>query len=270
MSYETVIYEKDKEGIATITLNRPNMRNAVNPKLGIEVREAAKEAREDNDVRVLILTGAGTAFCSGFDIKEQFLAEERTERQRARAIEMLQDVKNLQKLGGWPFSLDFYKPTIAAVNGPAVGEGFAYSMACDIRIAVPTAFFSYRFVRMGLMQGHSGSFVLTHVVGLSRAMEMMMSGENIDAEEAVKLGIARMIVPADKLMEESKKMARKLMQGAPLAQQGIKQATYRALFNPVTYDDFWARLNRELYFTEDHIEGASAFMEKRDPVWKNR
>ena len=264
MGYETIIYEKD-EGIATLTFNRPQVMNAQNYQQAMETRAAAQEANEDDDVRVLIVTGAGRGFHAGDDVKGIFLAEDREKR---RAEAKLARLKGMRRA---TYFEDFYKPIVGAINGPAVGAGLEIALQCDIRIASENAKFGYFFVRRGMIGAYPvGVMMLPHLVGVSRALEMMMSGELIDAAEADRIGLVSRVVPQEKLMDEAREVAHKLMKAAPLAQRAVKQAIYKAMFDAYNLADFMANTAAALVETEDHLEGARAFAEKREPNYKGR
>lgn len=264
MAYETIIYEKEDDGIATLTFNRPEVMNAGNFQLYAEARHAMEDYEEDATLRVLILTGAGRAFQAGDDVKAIFLSEDREER---RAKGLSASIRGKAQESGLP---EIHKPTIAAVNGAAIGYGMDISMQCDIRIASENAKFGYFYVLRGLNGTDIGPVRLTHIIGLSRALEMMLSGELVDAREAERIGLVRKVVPQDKLMDEARAMAFKLMQGAPLAQVAIKRAVHKALYDPKEIKEFAASLLSLLFQTEDHKEGAKAFVERRESVFKGR
>ncbi len=264
MAYENIIYEKEK-GVATLTFNRPEVLNAQNAQQVVEMRAAVREANEDDDVRVMIVTGAGRGFHAGDDVKQIFLAEGRETQVRQRKLGQLKGVGRPGYFEG------FYKPVVGAINGAAVGAGFEIALGCDIRIASENAKFGYFYVRRGIIASQAtGMMLLPHLVGVSRALEMMMSGELIDAAEADRIGLVSRVVAADRLMDEARAVADKLMQAPPLAQRAVKQAMYRAMFEPARLADFMAMASAVLVETEDHLEGARAFAEKREPEYKGR
>lgn len=266
--YETVTYEKE-DGIAILTFNRPQVMNAHNYAMKVEEQAATEEAMNDDDVRVLIVTGAGRGFHTGEDVKEVFLGDDwdRLKKDRRKAWLGALDENSWTGQVSPKYYYGFPKPTIAAVNGPSVGAGMSIAISCDIRIASPTAKFGYFYTRRGLMGTTRGLQMLLNLIGASRTMEMMLSGELIDAEEAVRIGLVRNVVPEDQLLDEAKELARKLMKGAPLAQRAIKNALYKALFDPQDLEDYNKLVNDALSHTEDHAEGARAYAEKRDPKW---
>ena len=264
MNYETIIYEKEK-GIAILTFNRPHVMNASNDLMElVEMPAAVEEARNDDEVKVLIVTGAGRGFHAGDDMKQTFLAEDRKKVMAERKLAELKGLSKPRYFGG------FHKPTIAAVNGPAVGGGLDIALSCDIRLASENAKFGYFFVRRGLIGRAEPMMMLLHPVGVSRALEMMLSGELIDATEAERVGLVSRVVPQERLMDEARELAYKLMKIAPLAQQAIKRAVYKAMFDPSGLVDFVSPIRQALPETEDHLEGARDFAEKRKPVYKGR
>jgi len=267
MKYEQIIYEKEKDGIAIITHNRPEVRNAEGWQLKDERRHAIEDARDDDEVRVLIITGAGTAFGAGDDIKGMWLSPERAQRTLGWRLEAVKGMP--PRL---PYLAGFWKPAIAAVNGPAVGAGLEMALECDVRIASENAKFGWFFVRRNLQgtMSPTGLTRMSHIMGLGRALEFMLSGEMMDATEAERVGLANKVVPQERLMDKAREMARKLMQGAPLAQMVIKQMVHTSMFDPTRLADMSATLGGTLRQTEDHMEAARAFAEKREAVFKMR
>lgn len=271
MTYQTVKYTKS-DGIGILTFNRPEVMNAHNYAMKVEEQAVADEAAKDDEVRVLIITGEGRGFHAGEDVKQVFLDEDVKRLKADRVLSLVGRIP-AESWTGQVSPLYFYgypKPTIAAVNGAAVGAGLSIAISCDIRIAAPTAKFGYFYTRRGLMGTTRGLTMLIHQIGVSRTMEMMLSGEMIDADEAERIRLVSRVVPQEKLMDEALVMAHKLLQGAPLAQRAIKASLYKALFEPDGIEDYNARVEAALIETEDHIEGARAFAERRAPAWLNR
>jgi len=269
MNYETIIYEKEKNGIATLTFNRPQVMNAQNIPLKTEMRHAVEDARDDDKVRVLIITGAGRAFSAGDDIKEMWLTKDKN-------LGTLSREGQLASLKGSPtrqaYLQGLWKPAIAAVNGPAVGAGLEVALECDIRIASENAKFGYFFVLRNLQGTHTpeGLMKLPYIMGHGRAMEFVLSGELMDAAEAERVGLANKMVPQERLMEEAREMAFKLMKAAPLAQLAVKQLVRTAMFDPTNFTQLNTAFGTMLRQSEDHAEAARAFAEKREAVFKMR
>jgi enoyl-CoA hydratase/carnithine racemase len=245
--------------------------NAHNYQMRAEVQAAADEARTDDDVRVLIVTGAGRGFHAGDDGKDRLEGGlEKLKADRIAAAVGRIDPNSWTGQINPRYFYGFPKPTIAAVNGPAVGAGLSIAISCDVRLASEQARFGYLFTRRGVMGPSHGLTTLIHLVGLSRTMEMALSGEMIDAAEADRVGLVSRVVPQDQLIDEAKGVARKMMKGAPLAQRAIKACVYKSLFEPDGLEDYNARIDTALTETVDHHEGFVAFSEKREPVWLGR
>ena len=273
MAEQDILYTKE-DGIGTVTFNRPERMNAVTQQMLVDLAVIVADIIRDNDVRAMIITGNGRAFCSGTDVANLGRGDEKVQREREERIRRREEI--YRELPESPFSLWTFtripKPTIAAVNGAAVGMGVEWVAQCDIRIASENARFGWVFSRRGLTPDTgAGPYLLPYIVGLSKALELMYSGEIIDAREAEKIGLVSAVVPPDQLLPAAKKMARKLMQGAPLALKGIKELTYGSLEWPPSVHQ---RETRERFtstnLTEDCQEGIRSFREKRPPVWKGR
>ncbi len=271
MEFETVRYEKE-DGIGILTFNRPQVMNAHNYQMKVEEQAVAEEVLRDDEVRVLIVTGAGRGFHAGEDVKQVFLGEDFAKLKADRLQNWLGGLDPNSWTGQVSprYFYGYAKPTIAAVNGPAVGAGLSIAISCDIRIASESARFGYFYTRRGLMGTTRGLTMLIHQIGVSRTMELMLSGEMMDAAEAERVRLVSRVVPQDKLLDEAKITARKLMKGAPLAQRAIKASLYKALYEPDGIETYNTLVEAALAETEDHTEGSRAYAEKRDPVWRSR
>lgn len=272
MSEKEILYERE-DGIGIITLNRPERLNAVTWDMQLYLQEILHDVVYDDEVRAVILTGRGRAFCSGTDVSnlgrtpEEQAAVEEQRRQAAKKLTL----PDAYPLPDWTFTR-IPKPTIAAINGAAVGMGAEWVIQCDIRIASENARIGWVFPLRGLCPDYgSGPYLLPYVVGLSKALELMYSGEIIDAQEAKKIGLVDKVVPPEQLMPTAKEMAHKLTRGAPLAIKAVKELVYGSLqWTPkVHHDETRVRFLR-LNQTEDCREGIRAFLEKRAPVWKGK
>lgn len=260
MEFKYIIYEKS-EGIATITINRPEALNAFNTDVINEILQALEDVKADENVRVVVLTGAGEkAFSAGADIKAM------------KGINALK-ARDLSQMGEKLCSAleNLEKPVIAAINGYALGGGLEVAMACDIRIASENARMGQTEINIGLIPGWGGTQRLTRLIGMTKAKELIFTGKMIDARTAEQLGLVNMVVPQDKFRDAVRQFALELAQKAPVA---LKVA--KALINKgaeISLDVAIA-LEREGFgvvaSTEDLQEGVSAFIEKRKPVFKGR
>lgn len=255
MELKYVLYEK-KETIATITLNRPEKLNALNRDVLSDLLKALEEAEKDKEVRVVILTGTGKSFCAGADVTE--------------FTKSPHEVREFIDLGRKVFDFieNMSKPVIAAVNGYALGGGFELALACDIVIASSNAAFGSTEVNLGIVPGWGASQKLLAIVGPMKARELIMLGEVLSAEEALKLGIVNKVVSPERLLEEAIGIARKLAEKSPTAVSIAKAEINRSLR---TYLASGLELERTLFFmsvsSDDAKEGISAFLEKRKPRW---
>src|ERR1700752_3368657 len=255
---ENVLYEK-KGAIAYITLNRPKVLNALNQRTWQDLRAAFEDARDDADVRGVVLTGAGDkAFIAGADISE--LAQV-TAVQAERSSTYGQEVLNLvENLG---------KPVVAAINGFALGGGCETAMACTIRLATESARFGQPEVKLGVLPGGGGTQRLPRLVGKGRALQLILSGEMITAQEAYRIGLVNEVVSAADLISRAESILKQIFANAPLAVKYSLEAVNKGL---ETSQDEGLALEASFFGicagTEDKKEGASAFLEKRAPQFK--
>jgi E-phenylitaconyl-CoA hydratase len=244
---------RTEESVALVTLNRPDKRNAINDEMRAELTEAFARFDADPSVRVVVLTGAGSAFCAGGDLSAVMIPPDPT---RSRIVEPLDQLS---------------KPLIAAINGLAYGGGLELALACDIRIAVTTARFALPEVRIGSMPGSGGTQRLPAVIGPTLAAQMILTGEPIDAPRALAAGLVSDLCEPDKLMDVTKALARTIARNAPLAVIAAKQALRAAAgMHNAENLDLERRLFNALAATEDRNEGRLAFREKRQPVFKGK
>lgn len=245
------------EGIATIRLNRPDKLNAFAGSMREDLVSSLRDASNDKAVRVIVLTGAGRGFSAGGDVDFMQELQQRREilefsRLLAAGAEVVTTIRELPQ------------PVIASINGVAAGAGLNLALACDMRIASETARFSASFVRIGLHPDWGGTFFLPRLIGPSRAMELMMTGRLIEAEEALAMGLVDRVVDAESLPEVTNKLARAIAFGPPLAIRDIKRAVYESENNELRMQ---IRLETEhqirAFLSSDATEGMKAFKEKR-------
>jgi 2-(1,2-epoxy-1,2-dihydrophenyl)acetyl-CoA isomerase len=217
MTYECLIHEV-KDGVATLTLNRPDRLNALGGTLRDDLHDAITRSAADPEVRVMIVTGSGKGFCAGGDVKA--MNEAREGRRERPLLEKIAPGRDRTVLA----MRDAPQPIIAAVNGAAAGAGMNLALACDIRLASTTAKFSQAFVKRGLHPDWGGTYFLPRVVGMARACEMIFTGEVIDAAEALRIGLVQNVYPAGELQARVGELAAEIAANAPLAVQAAKRA----------------------------------------------
>ncbi len=262
MADQEIIYSKE-DGMAIVTLNRPQKLNAITHPMHQRLHSIIEEIRRDDSVRVAILTGTGRAFCAGTDITGEVPISAEVE-----ILNMKERSSTEYRDSQWYFN-SLPKPVICAINGVAVGIGAEFSLHCDIRIAAESARWGQVFVLRGLVPDTgAGTYLLPRIVGLSKACELVFSGEIINAQEMLRIGLVSSVVPDDRLMIAAKEMAKKLMRGAPLAVQMSKQLMYLGLERSIEAHQEAARYCFRLSTqTEDFREGIKSFFEKREPRW---
>lgn len=252
-----MILSETTESVTTITLNRPEKLNAFSGTMREDLLAALRAADADPACRVVVITGAGRAFCAGGDV--EFMS----------GLQKGGDVERFHKLLDAGRDVvtqiaEMAKPVIASVNGIAAGAGCNLALACDYRIASEAAKFGETFVKIGIHPDWGGTWLLPRMVGTGRALEMMMTGRMIDAAEAASIGMVERVVAADALMEETTKLARAIAQGPPLAIAGIKRALAASRTNTLRAQvELESEHQIEAFRSRDAAEGMAAFFEKR-------
>lgn len=247
-----------KKHIALINLNRPKELNALNLQLMTELKDALKELDEDDDVRVIILTGNEKAFAAGADIKQMA---------GKTAIDML----NVDQFSTWDQIKKTKKPLIAAVSGFALGGGCELAMTCDMIVASESAKFGQPEIKIGVMPGAGGTQRLTRAIGKAKAMELVLTGNFISAEEALHYGLVNKVVPTEMYLEAATELAEQIAQMSPVAAKLAKESVNRAFETHLDEGLHFERKNFYLTFaSEDQTEGMTAFVEKRKPEFTGK
>jgi enoyl-CoA hydratase/carnithine racemase len=264
MTYECLLYEV-KDGVATLTLNRPDRLNALGGTLRDDLHDAIIRSSADPQVRVMVITGAGKGFCAGGDVKAMNEAKEgKRERPLLDKIAPGRD-RTLLAMRDAP------QPIIAAVNGAAAGAGMNLALGCDIRVASTAAKFSQAFVKRGLHPDWGGTYFLPRVVGMARAAELIFTGEVIDAAEALRLGIVSRVVAPEELLPTVGELARRIAAGPPVAIRLAKHSLYANADRDLKSALEGETAAQNICFdTEDAKEGIRAFVEKRPPLFRGR
>lgn len=261
MTYQAIIFEK-KDGIARLTFNRPEVMNARNRQMREEIVQAMAEIRNDSEIRVAILTGAGDrAFSAGRDLKEAAQEKRPIIESRQQKLER-GDTETIANLN---------KPIVAAINGYALGGGLEMALACDIRVAVDEAKLGLPEVTRSMIPGSGGTQRLSRLIGLGKALELILTGAIIDAHEALRLGLVNKVVPRSDLMSAAEEYARKIASNGPLAVVFAKEAVRKGY--EMSLEDglrLETDLSSLLQTSEDIKEGARAFVEKRPAQFKGR
>ncbi len=256
MPYETMLYEKE-DGLAVVTLNRPESLNSVNTKMQTEMKEIWEDIERDKSVRVIIFTGGDSVFCSGADIREQFPPglSRPSSRDQFRRIE------------------DYERPSIAAISGYCLGGGLELALCCDLRIASETAQFGLVELRIGAAPGAGGMQRLPRIVGITKAKEMIYMAQQIDADEAYRIGLVNKVVPVASLMDEAKKIADTMLglppHGLKIAKRCMNEGMQVNLESALKLDVAIAAQEMSAPLARENAEeGRRAFREKRKPQFK--
>jgi len=264
MTYECLLYEV-KDGIATLTLNRPERLNALGGTLRQDLHDAVTRAGADREVRVMVVTGAGKGFCSGGDVKA--MGEAKAGQRERPLLEKIAPGRDRTLLA----MREAPQPIIAAVNGAAAGAGMNLALGCDLRIASTAAKFTQAFVKRGLHPDWGGTYFLPRVVGMAKACEMIFTGEVIDAAEALRLGIVSRVVAPEELLPTAYEVARRIAAGPPVAIRLAKRSLYANEDLDLRGALQMETMAQNICFeTEDATEGIRAFGEKRAPIFKGR
>jgi len=265
LSYSTIILDK-AEAIATLTLNRPEKLNAFNPQMLEELLDALVHIEQDDDIRVLVIAGAGRAFSAGGDMEQLFL----------RSIEQRKHGEKGYDVIGWLVKArlllrNMPQPVIASINGAAIGLGMTVSLACDLRIASEEAMLSVPFVRIGAVPEFGSTYSLPRLVGIAKACELIFTGKSITAKEAKEIGLVNEVVPASELKSATYEMAKSIAEAAPIAIRLAKKELYQGMDADLQnqlqleYEGLVTTLQ-----SEDHEEAVRAFLEKRKPIFKGK
>lgn len=259
---DELLYEV-RDRVATLTLNRPDKLNAFTSGMIDRWAWALEEAQRDAEVNAVIVTGAGRAFCAGGDVGRMGEGEP-TPLEHKRAL--------WERVHRIPKALDLMdKPVIAMVNGVAVGAGMGMALQCDLRIASEEARFSTGYVKVGLVPGDGDAFYLPRLVGIAKALELLWTGDFVDAREAERLGIVNKVVPASDLRQCTYELARRIAEGPQVAIRLIKRLAYQSLrLDLRTHLDLVSSHMAVVRETEDHQEGVRAFKERRPPKFTGR
>jgi len=264
-TYETLLVDRPRAGIAVARLNRPDRLNALTFQMFDELAQLAADIGEDDRVRVLVLTGAGRGFCAGLDLAD------------AAALPDMTAARFLEGQERWSRAITSFrrlpKPVIAAVTGPAAGAGFSLALAADIRIAAPAARFNAAFIKIGLTGGDCGSsWMLPRIVGLGHAYEILLTGRQVEADEAARIGLVNRVVPAEDLLTSALETAELFAANSPLGVRLTKQAVQVNVDAPCLEAavELENRNQALAAGTQDMMEAFMAFREKRPPAFTGR
>lgn len=262
MTEDKIILVEKKNGVGIVTLNRPDKLNAFNDELTFSLQDALKEMEKDKEVRAIVLTGAGRGFCSGQDLQSRSVTQAMGQQTslgdsiRRRYNPVIIKLRRMEK------------PIVAAVNGVAAGAGASLAFACDYRIAGDNVAFIQSFSKIGLIPDSGSTFILPRLIGLTKAFELMLSADKLDANEAFKLGLINKVVPADQVLTEALALAEKLALGPTkafgLTKRAVNRAVYPDLEELLEYE---ATLQEIAGRSKDFEEGVKAFQEKRQPAY---
>ncbi len=265
MAFKDIEYVVE-DGIARLTLNKPEKLNALSWSSWAEIETAIRMAEEDDEAKVVLITGAGRGFCAGTDLT----VTDPEEDWHPRPFEG-RDLMMRSRYRGTELVYKCRKPTIAAVNGACVGAGFSLALACDIRIASDAARFSAIFVKRAIVADTGCTWFLPRIVGMEQALKLMYTGKIIPADEALRIGLVSEVAPAEELASRATALATEIATGPSVAIELMKRLTHEAMDNDlhtqIEQEQFLQQITHQ---TEDAAEGRQSFLEKRDPVFKGR
>jgi 2-(1,2-epoxy-1,2-dihydrophenyl)acetyl-CoA isomerase len=258
------VLQSVEDGLAILTLNRPDRMNAINSDLAVALNEALTAISIDKHIHAVLITGAGKGFCAGGDLK--LIAEARQKNDKESVEPLLRS-----GMGAVLKIRTMRQPVVAAVNGAAAGAGMNIALAADVRFASETATFGETFAKVGLFPDFGGTYFLPQLVGHAKAAELLYSGDMFDAKTALELGIVNRLVPADKLMDEAKAFAMNIATGPRVASRALKQVLFgnerAALTKALEYE---VEEQMRCFDSEDSLEGMRAFFEKRKPNFQGK
>ena len=268
MTYQTIILER-KDHVARLTLNRPERLNALNEQMFSELNAALEDVAGDREVRALVLTGAGRAFCASADIKDERKGGD-------RLLGHMEPYETYEFIRSGPqgVTIKLHQmeiPTIAMVNGLAIGDGFDWVLACDIRVGCERSRFMNAFLQMGLVSNTGGTWLYPRALGVSRALELLYTGDWLEPEDALRLGVLNRLVKLEDLESETMNLAAKIAEKAPVANRLVKGMVYRGMGQSLEehlHDT--AKAEILTLTSEDHREALAAFLEGRNPDFKGR
>ena len=264
MAEPAVLYQSTDQ-IAEITLNRPENRNSMTSDVLEGLREAVARAQSEEDLRCVIVTGRGRSFCAGADFKSQ--AQQESDGARFQAPHE----RTFAVYSPFLSLLDLEVPIIAAMQGHAIGGGLGLAVVCDLRVANREARYGANFVRLGLHPGMATTYILPRLLGLPRALELLLTGRIVSGAEAAELGLVNYAVEAERVMEKARELASEIAACAPLAVRWTKHSVYRGVdWDPRRAAELEAHAQSRTLETEDVREGIRALLEKRDPVFRGR